>query len=545
MDPLVLLLALVLFALLGTAAGVATGLVPGFHVNAVAALVLTLQGAFLGLGAALFAWATPTPEDLVLLVAALVVGHVVAHTFLDYVPSIFLGAPEAETALSVLPGHRMLLRGLGLEAVRLSARGSLLAALLSLLLILPFRLFMGPPVDGYGDLRPVLGLLLVLVAALLVVSEGGTPLGRREFLCHLPEGVLPPGDPLPPLPQVSPGAAARAEGAFLLRGSVLRQGEEGVVLTDGTAEVHVRLEGPPAALEGEVALCVARVRRRRHPLLGRGLATALFLLSGLLGYLVLLTPLLTRNWFPLGDGRGDPTTVGFLPLFTGLFGLPTLLLSLARAPRIPPQELRPASTPLGRRATVRAVLGGTLAGSFVAWIPGVTAATATVLSQLLSGREEGSSGSDEEFILSLSCVNTATALFTVVALFVILRARSGGAAAVQALAGGLLAPWEPLASVPVALLLFLTAASVAAVAAYLLTGAFGSLFARMASRVPYRWLAGGVLSFLLVLVLLLSGVAGLAVAAVATCLGLLPPLLGLRRVHLMGSLLLPLVLLLG
>jgi len=41
-----------------------------------------------------------------------------------YHPSIFLGAPEADTALAVLPGHALLMEGRGEEAVRLSAIGS-------------------------------------------------------------------------------------------------------------------------------------------------------------------------------------------------------------------------------------------------------------------------------------------------------------------------------------------------------------------------------------------------------------------------------------
>lgn len=548
MEPLALLLALLTFALLGTAAGVLTGLTPGLHVNTVAALVLAFQGSLLALAALLFAWANPSASDLLLLLAVLVVAHVVAHTFLDFIPSIFLGAPEAETALSVLPGHRMLLQGRGLEAVRLSARGSLAAALLSLALVLPFRAFMGTPVEAYGDLQSVLPYLLVFVAAVLVVSERGRgPFRRGELVCRLPEGVLGPDeDPPPGLPEAFPGEGAGREDAFLLRGRVTRAEGNRVTVADATGEVEVRLEGAWEAVpEGQVALFVAPgpAPGPGAAAVGKGLAAGVFLLAGTLGATVLLTPLLTRNWFPVPALAADPTTVGFLPLFVGLFGLPTLLLSLARTPRIPPQEPPSASVSLGPRATVRAILGGSLAGAGVAWVPGVTAATATVLSQLLSGRREDRED-DREFILSLSCVNTATGIFAVVALFVLLRARSGGAAALQRLLDGAPA-WASLLPVPELLILLLGAAAVAAVASYPLTLGFGALFARFANRVPYRRVALSVLTFLGGLTLLLSGGTGLAVAGVATAVGLLPPLLGVRRVHLMGSLILPLVLLLA
>ena len=48
-----------------------------------------------------------------LLLAMTIVAMSIAHTFLDFIPSTFLGAPECETALSVLPAQGMLLEGSG------------------------------------------------------------------------------------------------------------------------------------------------------------------------------------------------------------------------------------------------------------------------------------------------------------------------------------------------------------------------------------------------------------------------------------------------
>ncbi len=45
----------------------------------------------------------------------------------------------------------------------------------------------------------------------------------------------------------------------------------------------------------------------------------------------------------------------------------------------------------------------------------------------------------------------------------------------------------------------------------------------------------GVLCFLLGITFLLAGVMGLVIALFANFIGLLPPLVGVRRVHLMGS----------
>ncbi|MFQ5908033.1 MAG: tripartite tricarboxylate transporter permease [Thermoplasmata archaeon] len=548
MDPFAITLGVLFFALLGTAAGVVTGLTPGLHVNTVAALILAFQGSILALAGSLFAWAYPTPQDLALLAATLVVGNVVAHTFLDYVPSIFLGAPDAETALSVLPGHRMLLQGRGLEAIRLSAWGSLVAALLALLLVLPFRVVMGAPVDAYDDLRPVIPYLLILVAAILIVSDAGKPLSKgAELVCRVPEGIHGKDEVIPGIPILSPSETEGVEEAFLLRGRATRLSGNRIVVEDARGSTPVQLDGTFASsLDGEVTLFVAPIPRASPwaALAPKAWATLVFLLAGYLGFIVLLTPLLSANWFPLPGVQTQPNSAGFLPLFTGLFALPTLLISLAQTPDLPPQEVSTSQTPLRRRDQVRATLGGSLAGAFVAWVPGVTAATATIFSQLLAGHAERGRTNDEAFILSLSCVNTATGVFTILALFVILQARSGGAAAIQTLSGDLVVAWDPLLHFPQALAWFLLAVALVAVVAFLLTRGFGALFARLAGALPYRKIVVAVVVLLIGLILLFSGAMGLAIATVATLIGLFPPLVGLRRVHLMGSLIVPLVILL-
>lgn len=485
MEPLALLLAAFAFGLLGIGAGIVTGLMPGVHVNNVALLVVAFEGALVALALTLFGWADPSVGDLVVLLGAMIVGTAVTHTFLDFLPSVFLGAPEDATALSVLPGHRLLLRGRGYEAVILSAYGSLLAVLLSLVLILPLRLLMGSPVNAWDQLRWAVYLILILIAAMLILDEKGRT-------------VPAPGAVLPPVAED---------------------------------------EAPDDADAG-----IGFSPAWRQQLLALGI----FLLSGALGLVVLATPgLVAANWYPLPTTQPNPASVVLFPLFTGLFGLSTLLLSYYSRPHVPPQRVDGVDVDLPAWRRLRGVLAGGLAGTAVAWFPGVSAASATVVAKLLAGGEPDDrpqDAADKEFMVAISAVNTATAMFTVVALFVILRARSGAAAALLTLFDGTLPRWDPLANVPQALAVLLLVAVLAGAVAYVLTLAFGRVFARLTNRFPYRLLVQGVLVFLVVLLFLLSGVLGLAIAAVATAIGLLPPLLGVRRVHLMGSLILPVIL---
>jgi putative membrane protein len=120
-DP-TLLLPVTLATLVGCSLGTCSGLVPGLHANNFALLL---------------AAAAPSVAVDPLVLGAAMLSAGVVHTFLDVVPSLALGVPDAAMAASALPGHRLVLQGRGREALRLSAVGSGLAILLALLLAFP------------------------------------------------------------------------------------------------------------------------------------------------------------------------------------------------------------------------------------------------------------------------------------------------------------------------------------------------------------------------------------------------------------------------
>ncbi|MCD6383893.1 MAG: tripartite tricarboxylate transporter permease, partial [Thermoplasmata archaeon] len=167
---LTFLFVLLLFTLLGVSLGVMTGLIPGLHVNTVAILLLTASPA---LAAALLPLSSMGIDPLLIpiLVASTVVAVSITHTFLDFIPSTYLGAPEEETALSVLPAHSLLLEGKGYRAVYLSALGSIGAVFFSAALLIPYRFLFGPPGNLYTALKENLGMLVLLVAVLLLITE--------------------------------------------------------------------------------------------------------------------------------------------------------------------------------------------------------------------------------------------------------------------------------------------------------------------------------------------------------------------------------------
>lgn len=133
---------IIFYILLGLVMGVLTGLVPGLHPNTVSAILLAL---FFG-----------DP----LLVSVIMVSCAVANSFVDFIPSILLGAPDPETALGVLPGHRMMMEGRAYEAIRLTVMGGIASLLIILALLPPLAFLVGP---FYEAIRPNIHWILIAI----------------------------------------------------------------------------------------------------------------------------------------------------------------------------------------------------------------------------------------------------------------------------------------------------------------------------------------------------------------------------------------------
>jgi putative membrane protein len=158
----------------GSLLGLVAGLVPGLHSNNLAHGFLAYPAIALVPVAGAAGAAMGSPEAMAA-AAGLLFGMALGHAFSDDIPAIFLGAPDADTALSVLPGHRLLAAGLGSEAVRATARGSLLGVLFCLPFVPLLAGAMGPPLNGYDAIRPFFPVILFVLAGLLVLSERGSP----------------------------------------------------------------------------------------------------------------------------------------------------------------------------------------------------------------------------------------------------------------------------------------------------------------------------------------------------------------------------------
>ena len=119
-----MLIEILFFLVLGIIAGTITGLIPGIHINLIGAFLIALSTTIL--------FSIP-PIFLVVFISSMAI----THTFLDFIPSIFLGCPDTDTELSILPGHELLKKGQGYQAIMLTAYGSLAAIIILIAISLP------------------------------------------------------------------------------------------------------------------------------------------------------------------------------------------------------------------------------------------------------------------------------------------------------------------------------------------------------------------------------------------------------------------------
>lgn len=393
---------IILLAVLGVGGGVLTGLIPGVHPNSISALMISISPALL----ALFSLHA---------VIVFIIAMAISHTFLSFIPSVFLGMPEGETSLSVLPGHRYLLAGRGYEAVYLTVVGGVGVIILSVLL-LPLLVVVLPLL--YAQVRSYIAFILLFIFLLMVFTERGS--GRVK-------GVI------------------------------------------------------------------------------------VFILAGILG-LLSLSPVLSSQHI-------------LFPVFTGLFGLSTLIISYLSGISIPDQKI--GGVFLERRSSLSGIVKGFFSGMVVGVLPGIGPSQAgVVVHQLTRGKGL------REFLIALGGINTVAALFSLMALYLISRPRSGVAIAVERIIGTL--GFSEL------LLLMATALFATGIAA-ILTLKITKYFASFIQRINYKMLVLGILIFLVGMTLFLTGVFGLLILITATGIGLLPPLWGVKRTHAMGVLIVPII----
>jgi putative membrane protein len=441
---------------LGLTTGFLAGLVPGLHMNNIAAALTAYASA----AVALFGWMAL--DSVGVLAACFISAAMVAHMFAEAITSTYVGIPS-EDVVSVLPAHRLARSGLGQLAVRTSADGVLVGVVLSVAAFPVVCYVMGDGLGLYSLLREFMVIPLVVFSMLLVLSEG--------------------------MPSLKPWLRHRDFAARVVRGA------------------------------------------------------AIFLASGVLGVLVLKTNFYSCPVpdFPWIAEPFVPKSSLLLPMFAGLFGIPGLLLSIgARSgPAIASLQGISATSTNTSRSAALTVLGGILVG----WFPGMTSGSATTVCSptVRDAAGDGELKESLRFISLYSSISASGAVFSVGALFVISRARSGCMDAAgfflgdELLSEAWVANTGPIASI-------LLAMSFAALISSLVVRRLEGRLMLASRLLCSKHVALASMAFVVALSAALTGVRGSLLMATAVFLGLIPPLSGVRRIQLMGCLLVPIAL---
>ncbi len=537
MDPWLLDFAwLIASFIFGIFLGCLTGLIPGFHVNNVALIALSLSPVAVGIG---------IPLDAV---AGIIVACGTVHTFLNYIPSALVGAPDDNMALALLPGHRMLISGQAAQGVAYSARGSQMGMLMSIPLLIVARLLFGdnPGLGLYEASRDQLPWLLLFISAFLILTET-TRLPWPEWSQKITQKLNFP-------------LKKRIEFNIPLGKFSIRRRYDSIDLRLGASSRTA----------------------------GILVATSYFLLTGFYGWAVFE--------LPARSPVGIPSASLLFPSLAGLFGIANLIDIYVTTSEIPPQENNwemPPWKPLAVPTFLSAVVS-----SVMAILPGMTAAQATVV--VMSARnfwgkltdpnyipadfEHGTQpgfenmpqmmafeGMDEleaeerelfqealaeagaspdldlvnnnqqrdlEIIAILSSVNTAVTVMVLGFLYMVGRPRSGAALALNMMYPiDLWNAVEPPADF-IRLLAITVAAGLFAVPVMIEVGK-GML--KVHELVPLRTLVLSVCIFITILVYISTDWIGVGTLVIGTMIGLMAPRIGIRRSHGMGVILVPIM----
>jgi len=388
-----LLLALFLGILIGTI----TGITPGIHINLISAILL-------GLSASLLALVSP------LVLVIFLVSMAMTHTFVDYVPSIFLGAPDEENFLSILPGHEMLIKGDGYSAVVYTLYGCL-TGLIIILIFSPIFFFLLPIIYPYAE--RIMPFILILTCFFLIYFEKSSRLW-----------------------------------AFLI-----------------------------------------------------------FTISGLLGIATLNLPI------------KEP----LLPLFTGLFGVSSLITSIAKKQTIPAQKIKSLKEiTLSEKSFIKSILASVIASPLCSFLPGMGSGQAAVIGSEVTGDLDR-----KEFLVLLGAINTIVTGLSFITLYTISKARTGVAVAIG-----------EIIQLSIKDLFIITGIIITSgIISFFVTIFIARYFAKFVSKVNYQILSIIIILILFAVVFYFSGFLGFLAMLVSVCVGLTCIYAGVRRTHMMGSLL--------
>jgi putative membrane protein len=250
-------------------------------------------------------------------------------------------------------------------------------------------------------------------------------------------------------------------------------------------------------------------------------SSIIFIFSGIIG------------WASLNSAVSP--NVLLLTIFTGFYGVSTLLYSLSQNSYLPPQypdyNLRIDGT------IIRGIFAGGIAGTILGFLPGMGPTHGSILAQEISGGKD--MGENKEgFLVAMGGVNVSDALFSLITIYLIGNPRSGVAVFIDKL----------IQNFDLQLLLTFVFVSVIAVSISVFFCIFlGDLLILNINKLDYNQLSRWVIVLMTVLVVIFTFNEGsnllymMLLYLTSISMGLIPHYVGVNKSNLMGVLIVPAV----
>lgn len=246
----------------------------------------------------------------------------------------------------------------------------------------------------------------------------------------------------------------------------------------------------------------------------------LFLLSGILGWAIFQTPI--------------SSGVSLMCIFSGLFGISTILFSLNDNSTIPHQNsFYELNIDFNK---FKSIFAGGITGAILGFLPGFGPAQGTVIAQVASGTNDNSEDDTVNFLLATSGLNISDCLFSLMAIYIIGNPRSGIAVYMSYLISDMSISH---------LVIFIFASLIAVSISLILCLKLGDSFSKLMGGVDYRKLSIAVIilqiGILYIFILYYKApIFYMTLALItSTALGMLPHYVGVGKSHLMGVLIVP------
>ena len=233
----------------------------------------------------------------------------------------------------------------------------------------------------------------------------------------------------------------------------------------------------------------------------------IFLMSGLLGYIVL-------ELMNFDDG--------IFPMLSGLFGFSGMIGSLMNKVFVPEQIIDSDF----EIDNVSEIVCATILGFFAAFLPGIGSSQVAIIGQQFLNDLD-----DRGFLVLIGGINTVNLIFSLVTLYVLNKARNGAVLAIQQLGGF---NFEIM-------VLLLICGFIAGCVSLIVGILISRVFSKFISKIDYQKLVLCVLGFVTCMVYYFTGFLGLFILFVAMCIGIVCGYLEIGKHYCMGCLILPVI----